>query len=185
VAGRNEEIVYFCEIPNIQKYWGWFLGLGVLLIFLGALSIGYAQWATEFTVIILGFLLACAGILQIVSGLYAIKWAGSSLSLLLGLFYLIAGGLCILKPIAAALSIGLLIATLLLVGGTFRLISSLRYRLDHRAWVMFNGLMAILLGILILCDWPDSALWVIGLFVGIDLLITGFYWVRLSLLVRK
>lgn len=182
---KNDVIVYFTEMPNAHKYWGWFLLIGLLLIALGALAIGYAKWATEFTVIFLGFLLAGAGILQIISGFYTRKWTGFSISLLLGLFYIIAGCVCIFKPIEGALGISLLIAALLLVGGGFRLGSALRFRFDNWGWVVFNGLIAMLLGILILAEWPASAIWVIGLFVGIDLLLMGCYWVWLSLAVRK
>lgn len=186
MANKNHEtIAFFYQIPGIKKHWGWFLIIGLLLAVLGVLAIGYANWATEFTVILLGFLLAIAGILQVVSGFYAIKWTGFSLSLLLGMFYIIAGGLCIFKPLQSAEGISILIAVLLLVGGFFRLISALRYRFDHWGLVLFNGLIGIFLGFLILAEWPESALWVIGLFVGIDLLFTGLYWIRLSSAARK
>jgi uncharacterized membrane protein HdeD (DUF308 family) len=182
---KNEVFVYFEEIPNVHKYWGWFFAVGILLIILGALAIGYANWATEFTVILLGLLLAGAGILQIVGGIYARKWTGFSLSLFLGLFYIIAGGVCIFKPMEGALGISLIITALLLIGGLFRLISALRYRFDNWGWVVFNGLTAVLLGLLILAEWPASAIWVIGIFVGIDLLLMGCYWAWMSLSIRK
>lgn len=186
MAGKKNEMnLFFYEIPDMHKYWKWFFGVGLLLIILGALAIGYANWATEFTVILLGLLLTGAGILQIASGFYAVKWTGFSLSLLLGLFYIIAGVLCIFKPMQSALSISLLIAALFLVGGAFRLVSALRYHFDNWGWVVFNGLISMLLGILIIAEWPASALWVIGLFVGIDLLLMGLYWVKLSLVARR
>jgi uncharacterized membrane protein HdeD (DUF308 family) len=181
----NQILLYFYEMPNARKYWGWFFAIGILLVILGLLAISYANWATEFTVILLGFLLAGAGILQIASGFYATRWTGFSLSLLLGLFYIIAGGVCIFKPMEGALSISILIAVLLLVGGLFRLITALRYRFDNWAWVVFNGMIAIILGTLILAEWPASAIWVIGLFVGIDLLLMGCYWIYLSLMAKK
>lgn len=182
---KNEVIFNFYDLPNVHKYWGGFLAIGLLLIILGLLAIGYANWATEFTVILLGILLAGSGILQIINGIYTRRWTGFSLSLLLGLLYIVGGALCIFKPMLSAASISLLIAALLLVGGSFRLITGLSYRFDNWGWVVFNGLIAILLGILILAEWPASAIWVIGLFVGIDLLIMGFYWVRLALSARK
>lgn len=186
MAGKkNELMVFFYELPNVHKHWGWFLGMGLLLMALGALAIGYANWATEFTVILLGLFLTGAGILQVISGFYALKWTGFSLSLLLGLFYIIAGALCIFKPMVSAASISLLIAALLLIGGIFRLVAALSYRFDNWAWVLFNGLIAIFLGSLILAEWPASGIWVIGLFVGIDLLLVGWYWVRLSIAARK
>ncbi len=182
---KNELVTFFYEIPDMRKYGKWFLGLGIVLIILGMLAIGFAKWATEFSVILLGLLLAIGGIIQIVSSFYGKKWTGFSLSLLLGLFYIIAGGFCIFKPMDSALSISLLIAALLLVGGLFRLISALSYRFDNWGWVVFNGAISILLGLLILAEWPASAIWVIGLFIGIDLILIGGYWVRLSLAVKK
>jgi uncharacterized membrane protein HdeD (DUF308 family) len=182
---KKDEINFFFEIPDMRKYWRWFLAIGILLIVLGVLAIGFANWATEFTVILLGLLLVGGGILQVVNGCYATRWTGFSLSLFLGLFYIIAGVLCIFKPMQSATGISLLISALLLVGGSFRLVSALRYRFDQWEWVVFNGFAAILLGFLILAEWPASAIWVIGLFVGIDLLLMGCYWVRLSLAARK
>jgi len=180
-----ELFVYFYKIPNVHKRWGLFLFIGLLLIALGILAIACAKYATEFTVVLLGLFLVGAGLLQILNGIYAKRWTGYSISLLLGLFYIIAGGLCILKPLASAEGISLLIAALLLVGGTFRLFSSLRYHFDNWGWVFFSGLTSLLLGFLILAEWPASGLWVIGLFVGVDLLLTGIYWVTLSLAARK
>lgn len=181
---KNDLFVYFSKIPDIKNYWGWFLAIGILLIGLGMLAIGYANWATEFTVILLGIVLIGAGILQIASGFYASRWTGFSLSMFLGLFYIIAGVVSIVKPVDGALALSLLIAALLLVGGAFRLITALRYRFENWGWVVFNGVITMLLGILILAEWPASAVWVIGLFVGIDLLFVGLYWVRLALTAR-
>lgn len=181
---KPELMVFFRDIPQIQKYWGWFLAMGVLLILLGALAVGYAGWATEFTVIFFGFLLVLAGALQITSSYYSTKWTGFPLSLLLGLLYIIAGGFCIFKPLQSAESITLLIAAVLLVGGSFRLIASLYHRFDYWGWTVFSGLISIILGVLILAEWPASSFWVIGLFVGIDLILIGWSWVLLSLAAR-
>lgn len=82
----NEILFNFNELPNAKRYRGCFIAIGILMMILGAFAIGFAQWATEFTVILLGFLLAGAGLLQIINGCYATRWAGFSLALLLGLF---------------------------------------------------------------------------------------------------
>ncbi len=181
----HEVFFNFRDVPNVKRFWKGFFAIGVLLIVLGVLAIGYARWATEFTVVLMGFLLAGAGLLQVVNGTYAIKWTGYSVSLLMGLLYVIVGALCIFKPVQSAEAISLLIASLLLVGGIFRMISALRYRFNNWGWILFNGLVSILLGALILAEWPESSFWVIGLFVGIDLIFMGAYWVALSLAIRK
>lgn len=184
VGKKNELFVYFYDIPNVRKYWGLFLTIGILLIALGILAIGYAGWATQFTVMLLGVILVAAGVMLIVSGYYAVKWTGFSFSLLLGLFYVFAGGLFIFRPAESAIALSLVIAVLLLIAGTYRLVSALRYKFDNYGWVVFTGIVSILLGLLILGEYP-SAMWVIGLFVGIDMLLTGCYWVGLSLAIKE
>jgi uncharacterized membrane protein HdeD (DUF308 family) len=175
----------FRDISQGRRYWGWFMTVGILLILLGALAVGYAGWATEFTVIFLGFLLAGAGLLQIISSFYTKKWTGFSHSLLLALFYIIAGGLCIFKPLQSAEGITLLIAALLLIGGSFRLFSALRNRFDYWGLIVLSGLISIGLGILILFEWPSSSFWVIGLFVGVDLILIGWSWILISIAAKR
>ena len=183
-AKKSDLNINFRDMPQAHKYWGWFLVIGILLIILGTLAIGYAGWATEFTVIFLGFLLLGGGVLQIISSFYSKKWSGHSLSLLLGLLYIIAGALCIFKPIQSAETITILIAVLLLIGGSFKLFTAFSLRFDHWGWMAASGFISLILGGLILIEWPASSFWVIGLFVGIDLLLAGLSWVFLSIAAR-
>jgi uncharacterized membrane protein HdeD (DUF308 family) len=185
VLKKSEVIVNFRDMPKSHKYWGRFFTLGLLLIILGFLAIAYTGWATEFTVILLGFLLAGAGVLQIVSSSYTKKWTGFSHSFLMGLLYTIAGLFCIFKPVQGAEGLTLLIAALLLIGGSFRIVSAISHRFEYWGLVVFSGLISIGLGILILAEWPSSSFWVIGLFVGVDLILAGWAWVLLSLAARK
>jgi uncharacterized membrane protein HdeD (DUF308 family) len=175
----------FRETSLGHKTSRWFLMIGIFVILLGMLAISYAGWATEFTVIILGFFLTAAGVLQITSSYYTQRWTGYSHSLLLAIFYIIAGVLCIFKPMKTAEGITLLIAALLLIGGTFRLIKAYQYRFEYWGLIVFSGLISIALGILILAEWPSSSFWVIGLFVGVDLILIGWSWVMLSLMAKK
>ncbi len=68
-----------------------------------------------------------------------------------------------------------------MVGGLFRTIRSLAFRFPHWGWMLVGGAINLLLGILIWQQWSEAVLWVIGLFVGIDLIFTGWTWVMLSL----
>jgi uncharacterized membrane protein HdeD (DUF308 family) len=185
VMKKSDVIVYFRDMPRNRKYWGRFFIVGLLMIVLGLFAIGYAGWATEFTVILFGFLLAIAGVLQVISSSFSKQWTGFSYSMLMGLFYIFAGLFCILKPVQSAEALTLLIAALLLIGGSFRFISALYHRFDYWGLVVFSGLISIGLGILILAEWPSSSFWVIGVFIGVDLLLAGWSWVLLSLTARK
>jgi uncharacterized membrane protein HdeD (DUF308 family) len=180
----NEVTPFFGDIDNIKKKWGWFLTLGILLMILGIISITFSVFATEFSIIIFGCLLIGAGVAQIVQSFWARKWSGLFLSILLGILYLVVGFLCVAKPIASALSLTLLIAAFCFIAGLSRMIASAISRFEGWGWVFFNGLITFLLGIMIFAEWPLSGLWVIGLFVGIDMLLLGWLWVILSVATR-
>lgn len=175
----------FGDIDNIRQKSGWFLGLGIFLVILGIAAISYAFYTTLFSVILFGFLIFGAGVIQTIQSFMARKWSGLLLSLLLGILYLVVGLLCIVKPAQSAVSLTLLIAAFCLVGGLFRMLSALFVRFNHWGWVFINGLITFILGILIFAEWPISGLWIIGLFVGIDMILLGWTWIVLSLATRS
>ena len=80
--------------------------------------------------------------------------------------------------------VALLVAACLLVGGILRVVLSVIERFDGWGWMLLNGVISVVLGVAICKQWPLSGLWVIGLFVGIDLLMSGTSWVMLALSVR-
>ncbi len=169
------------QIHEVRQNWGWFLALGVLLILLGTGVIGSSFYATIFSMILFGVFLVSAGVVQVVQAFLARKWSGVFLSLFLGLLYIVTGFICVLRPATAAISITLWIAAFCIIVGLFRMLTSIIIRFDQWGWVFFNGLVTFLLGIMIYADWPLSGLWVIGLFIGIDLILAGWSWVILSL----
>jgi len=174
-------IPYFRDIEEVRKHWGWFLALGILLILLGTAALSSAIWVTVFSVVFWGVLLIGGGIAQSIHAFWARKWSGLFLSLSLGILYIVTGLLFVAKPAASAVSLTLLIGALFVIGGLFRLLTSVILRFDHWGWVFFNGLITLALGLMILSDWPESGLWLIGLFIGVDLILSGWSWVLISL----
>lgn len=168
---------YLREIDEGRKNWGWFLALGVLLIILGLGVMSSSYYATIFSVILFGVFLIGAGIVQIVQAFLAHKWSGFFLTLILGILYLITGFMCVAKPGLAAISLTLWIAAFCFIVGLFRMIISLILRNDQWGWVFFNGLVTFLLGVMIYSNWPFSGLWIIGLFIGIDMVLSGWSWI--------
>ena len=79
----------------------------------------------------------------------------------------------------------LLIAAFFLSSGLFKIIGALVSRFKGWGWYFLSGLISLALGILILVHWPSSSLWVIGLFIGIDLIFVGWSLVMISLFVKK
>ena len=182
---RRSLNTYFRETETVRKKWGWFFVLGLVLIALGVYVINSAVAATLFSVFFFGMLVGIAGIVQVVQAFMAREWSGFFLSLFLGVLYLVTGGLCMTQPAEAAVSITLLIAAFLFVTGLFRIIASLMMQFEHWGWVCFNGIVTFILGILIYQQWPISGLWIIGLFVGVDMILSGWSWLLLSLCARK
>lgn len=176
---------HFSESEKIQKNWGWFLTLGILLMLLGMIVIGSASLATIFSVVLFGLFLTAAGVVEIVQVIMARGWNGLFISLLLAILYVVMGILCITKPALAAIDITLLIAAFCFIGGLFKMIASCSMRFSSWGWVFFNGLVTFLLGILIYAEWPLSGLWLIGTFVGIDMLLSGWSWIQLSLQAKR
>jgi uncharacterized membrane protein HdeD (DUF308 family) len=88
------------------------------------------------------------------------------------------------NPVAAAVGLTLLVAACLLVGGILRIVLSVAERFDGWRWLLLNGIISLLLGLSIWRQWPLSGQWVIGLFVGIEILFSGLSWLMLGLAVR-
>jgi len=159
--------------------------MGLALIVLGAIAIGCSFVATLATVLVFGVLLLIGAAFQFVSAFWGRQWKGFFVHLLVGVLYLIAGMFMIENPVQAALSLTLLVAACLLVGGVFRIIMSLVDRFHGWGWVLLSGVISVFLGMAIWRQWPFSGLWVIGLFVGIEMIFSGMSWLMLGMVVRS
>ncbi len=173
------------ELQGLRKNWGWFLVLGVGLIILGCVAISSSFIATLATVVVIGTFLVIGGVLEVVSGLRAGNWRGLVVHLLTGILYIVAGILMIEKPEIAAAALTLMLAAAFLFGGLLRIVISVSQRFSGWGWVLLHGVISVVLGIMIWRQWPEASYWVIGLFVGIDLLFAGWSWVMLALGIRS
>ena len=173
------------EFRHVKSCWCCFFMLGILLVACGTVAIVIPPLFTLLTAMILGILLMVAGIVTIISSFWIGKWSGMFLHLLAGILYLVAGFIVSERPVAGAVFITLFIAALFIVLGLFRIVSALTIRFTQWGWVLVNGIITLLLGVVIYRHFPQSALWVIGILVGVELLINGWSWIMLSLAVRK
>ena len=173
------------ELSEIRANWVAFLILGILTILLGTFLIIVPWIGTIAAVWVLGALLIVGGVTQFVGAFWARQWSGFFLSLLAGVLYLVVGFLVFFYTEESVAGLTLLLAAFLIVGGIFRIIAALTMKLAGWGWVLAGGILALLLGILIWAEWPEASLWVIGLFVGIEMLFTGWSWVVIALTVRN
>jgi uncharacterized membrane protein HdeD (DUF308 family) len=164
---------------------GWFLVLGIIYIITGLLAIASPLVVTLFSVFFFGILLMVAGLAALIHAFSVQGWEGFAVQLLAGILAVMIGFLLVADAASGAAIITLILAFYFLLGGMFRLGFAISHQnLHHRGWLLFSGGVSVLLGILITIHWPSSAFWVIGTFIGIDLIFYGFSLVGLFRLTR-
>ena len=168
-------------IEEVRAHRGWFLFMGVALIIFGTIAIGIAEVMTIVSVLFLGWILLFAGIFEVVHGFARRAWGGFFVNLMGGLLYAVTGLLMITHPGVAAVTLTFMIALLLIVAGTFRIFVAFSTPIHHRGWLILNGAISLFLGFCIMSSWPVSGTWVIGLFIGIDMIFDGWTEVILAL----
>ena len=172
-------------MAQLQKNHHLYLGLGIGLVALGTLAILFAYTATLFSIIYLaGFFLAI-GAFEVVQAFKMHFWSKFFLHAILAALYLFVGGFMLWNPMLNAITLTLFLAFFFALSGFLRIIFALAHDLPHRGWIIFNGIISIVLGFLIWQQWPASGLWVIGLFVGINAIFTGWSLIILASQVKK
>jgi uncharacterized membrane protein HdeD (DUF308 family) len=182
---KNNQLDTFYGIRDLGNNKNWFLAIGIALILLGIISVATATFVTLASMIFFGALLLAGGVVQAFNAFKTRHGQGFFLSLLGGIFYCIVGALMIRHPVTGALTFTLLLAAFYAVGGIFKIVASLTHHFENWGWVLLNGCISLLLGILIWNEWPNSGMFIIGLFIGIDLIMVGWVWVALALAPRK
>jgi uncharacterized membrane protein HdeD (DUF308 family) len=162
----------------------WFSVLGVGLILLGIAALAASALTTMISVLFLGWLLVIGGVVRVVHAFWARPWGGVFAHLVAGVLSLVVGLLFLTRPIIAELALTLLVALLFVVGGLFRVNIALLWRFPAWGWVVYDGVLSLVLGFVIWIAWPESALWVIGVLVGIDLLFKGWSCLMFALAAR-
>jgi len=173
------------QIPReIIQYWGWFLAFGIGVLVLGIAAVVRSVTATVVSMLFFGWLLVLASAIEIAQAVMVGHWAGFFQHLLAAVLFGITGLLIVMRPLISAEVATIFMAMFFLVGGLFQLIGSVAVALPGWGWQAADGIITFLLGLLVLAQWPASGLWVIGLFVGIDLIFYGCAWITFALGLR-
>ncbi|MGO9700627.1 MAG: HdeD family acid-resistance protein [Xanthobacteraceae bacterium] len=173
------------QIPkDIIQYWGWFLAFGIALVVLGVLAIGRAVTATIVSILFFGWLLLLACGIEVAQAIVVGHWAGFFHHLVAAILFGVTGFLIVTRPLLGAEVATMLMAVFFLIGGLFQVISSAWVALPGWGWQLVDGIITFILGVLVLAQWPVSGLWVIGLFIGIDLIFYGGAWIALAVGLR-
>jgi uncharacterized membrane protein HdeD (DUF308 family) len=164
----------------------WSIVWGVLLIVFGIVAIGSPLLAAVAVNALIAWLIILAGVVHVVVAFHAHRAGSLIWKLLVGLAYIFIGGYLLFHPFLGVASLTLLLASLFLVEGVLDLALYFKLRPARgTAWVLFDGLVTLLLALLIGLHWPSSSAWAIGTLVGVSMIISGVTRVMMSLAVRK
>ncbi len=158
----------------IRANWGWFVALGIAFVILGFIALAHVLVSTIATALYVGALILVGGVIQVIHAFRVQGWGRFFYWLLAGLLYVVAGGLIMYNPLLGAGVITLLIGVALAVEGIFRIAAGIGSRgTGGWGWIVFSGLITLLLGAIIIAQWPVNSVYILGLFLGIDLIVNG------------
>jgi uncharacterized membrane protein HdeD (DUF308 family) len=159
---------------------------GVLLILFGAAAIASPFLAAVAVNVAVGWLIVLAGAVHLVLA-FRVHGAGSMIwKLLVGIAYLCFGVYVVAHPVLGVVSLTLLLAALFVIEGILDVVLFVKMRPIHGStWVLLDGIVSLLLGVMIYMQWPSSSAWAIGTLVGVSMIFSGVARVMMSFAVRK
>lgn len=155
--------------------------LGILMLVLGSLAIIFPAATSVSVSLFLGILLLIGGVGRLIHMFSSRSWGDFVLRLIVGLIFLTAGVLLLIRPIEGTLTLTLLLGIFFVAQGITSVVGSLMSRHQRGwGWLLFSGIVSFALGALIWAELPSSAAWAIGLLVGIFLIFDGWALVMLA-----
>ena len=171
---------------TIHAHWKLVLAQGILLMVFGLLAVAMPNIATLAVEIFVGWLFFIAGIFRAVSVWHARQMPGFGWSMLSGLLAVLLGLILIARPLAGVLTLTMVLIAFFVLEGITAIVVAVQHREHLRSWgwVLFSGIVDLLLAYLIWAGWPSSADWAIGLLVGINMVFLGLSLLMTALAAR-
>jgi uncharacterized membrane protein HdeD (DUF308 family) len=169
------------EMAPLRAKWGWIVALGIVYLLAGFIALGSVVMATVASVFVVGVMMIVAGVAEVISAFQVKSWGKFLLWVLLGALYIVAGFVTFQNPLLAAALLTLILGASLVASGIMRIILAFNMKQETPwIWIVLSGVITLLIGLLILAHWPVSSLYILGLFLGIDLIMAGAGWIGLG-----
>jgi uncharacterized membrane protein HdeD (DUF308 family) len=173
------------ELQAIRGKWIWLVALGIALIVLGVIMLGSPVIATLATVTAIGALILVGGVMEAVGAFWCREWSGFFLALLSGILGIVVGLMLLGNPITGGITLTILLASFLFVGGIFKSVAAIAHRFEGWGWLLLSGVIDVVLGVFIWRELPMSGLEIIGLLVGISAIFRGVSWLMLGFTLKQ
>lgn len=171
---------------EIKEHSGWFTALGILFIIGGVFAIAMPFVATVVATLWIGWAFIILGAVEVYQSWSTRGWGGFIWNLLIGLV-IVAGGISfVVFPLEGATTLTLVVGALFIAKGVIQVIMAFQYRpRDGWVWILLAGILAVVLGFLIVMGWPQTTVWVLGTLVGISLIFSGWSYVMIASAARR
>ena len=173
-------------LAPLRAKWGWIVALGIVYLVAGIVALGSVMAATAASVLVVGVMMFVAGVFEVINAFQVKTWGRFIFWLLLGVLYMVAGFLAWDNPFLTAIWLTLFLGAALVASGIMRIF--LAFNMKHGSpwvWVVVSGLITLALGAIILAHWPFSAVYTLGIFLGVDLVFAGVSWISLGMGLRN
>ena len=170
------------DVTPLRAKWGWIVALGLVYVVAGFIALGSVMAATVASVFVVGVMMILAGIAQFFNAFQVKSWGKFLIWALLGALYIFAGFVTFENPLLAAVLLTLLLGATLVASGIVRIFLAFNMKREMPwIWVALSGVITLLIGLIILAHWPVNSVYILGLFLGIDLIVAGAGWIGLGL----
>ncbi len=178
------------EIQQIQRLLynnkSWIIGLGVAFVVLGIIGLGMSATLSLTITEVFGVLLIVGGCIQLAHTFTIRGWKGRIYLVVSSFIYLLAGITIVVNPVRSELFITLMLAGMFVFVGVVRICMAFqKHSFRNRFWIIINGAISMILGIIILTNWPFSGLLFIGLLISVELILNGWTFIFFASQLRK
>jgi uncharacterized membrane protein HdeD (DUF308 family) len=184
---QNAERMGSALAGAIHEHWALFLIEGIILVILGLAAIALPPLATLAFTIIIGWVFLISGVVGLFTTFWARHVPGFWWSLISAIIGIAAGVVLLLWPITGTLSLTLVLIAFFVIEG----IVSIMYAIEHRnqltgrwGWMLVSGIIDLILAGIIFAGLPGTAVWALGLLVGINMLFGGAALIAMALAAR-
>jgi uncharacterized membrane protein HdeD (DUF308 family) len=174
------------DMAPLRAKWGWIVALGLVYLIAGFVALGSILMATVASVFLVGIMMIVAGVAEIINAFQLKSWGKFLIWALLGVLYIVAGFVTFENPLLAAAVLTLILGGALVASGLVRIFLAFSMKRESPwVWLLISSVVTMLLGLLILAHWPFSSVYVLGLFLGLDLVMAGAAWIGLGVSLRS
>lgn len=172
-------------IEHLRSRWPWFAAFGTLSLLFGFASLALVSAATIASVYVIAVFVIIIGGLDISLALHAHRWTSALIVGSVGLLYIVAGSFALANPETSAVGLTLLLGLALAATGALRLFLATRLPEAPRWQVGVAGALTTVLGLFIVLGWPQNSPYVLGVFLGVDMMMYGAGQLGFALFLRR